>query len=174
MASRVVRLVLSSIGCCWLLACGAKPPGPIETKTAYWVKQHVTVRGRPDKNPIPVSPANVEAGKQVFGYYCVECHGRDGQNTGVPFATRVDPPIPSMASAEVQAYTDGQLKWIIDNGIFPSGMPASKGMLSDQEVWQMVLYLRHLPPAGSLGEPRAYSGDEFESSQAPTPQSNSN
>jgi mono/diheme cytochrome c family protein len=77
-----------------------------------------------------------------------------------------------MASAEVQAYTDGQLKWIIDNGIFPSGMPASKGMLSDQEVWQIVLYLRHLPPAGSLGEPRAYSGDEFESSQAPQPDSN--
>jgi hypothetical protein len=39
-----------------------------------------------------------------------------------------------MASAEVQAYTDGQLKWIIDNGIFPSGMPASKGTLSDEEA----------------------------------------
>jgi hypothetical protein len=79
-----------------------------------------------------------------------------------------------MASAEVQAYTDGQLKWIIDNGIFPSGMPASRGMLGDQEVWQMVLYLRHLPAAGSLGEPRAYSGDEFESSHATNPQPNSN
>jgi mono/diheme cytochrome c family protein len=169
MASRVVLLVLSSLGCCGLLACGAKPPGPIETKTAYWVKQHITVRGRPDKNQ-----GNIDAGKQVFGYYCVECHGRDGQNTGVPFATRVDPPIPSMASAEVQAYTDGQLKWIIDNGVFPSGMPASKGMLSDEEVWQIVLYLRHLPPAGSLGEPRAYSGDEFESSKETTTQPNSN
>jgi mono/diheme cytochrome c family protein len=165
-------MVFSSLACCGLIACGAQSPGPIETKTAYWVKQHITVRGRPDKNPVPSNRGNIAAGRQVFGYYCVECHGRDGQNTGVPFATRVDPPIPSMASAEVQAYTDGQLKWIIDNGIFPSGMPASKGMLSDQEGWQIVLYLRHLPPAGSLGEPRAYSGDEFESSQATTPNSN--
>jgi mono/diheme cytochrome c family protein len=174
MASRVAGLLLPCIGCCWLIGCSAKAPGPIETKAAYWVKQHITVRGGPDKNPVPANQGNIDAGRQVFGYYCVECHGRDGQNTGVPFATRVDPPIPSMVSAEVQAYTDGQLKWIIDNGIFPSGMPASKGMLSDQEVWQIVLYLRHLPPAGSLGEPRAYSGDEFEQSQAVTAQPNSN
>ncbi len=84
--------MLSGIGVCGLIACSAKPPGPIETKAAYWVKQHITVRGRPDKNPIPANRENIEAGKHVFGYYCVECHGRDGQNTGVPFATRVDPP----------------------------------------------------------------------------------
>ena len=58
------------------------------------------------------------------------CHGLDGQNTGVPFATTVSPPVPSLASAEVQAYTDGQLKWIIENGIYPSGMPPSKGDFS--------------------------------------------
>jgi mono/diheme cytochrome c family protein len=121
------------------------------------------VGGRVDKNPIPATQENVEAGKHAFGYYCVECHGRDGQNTGVPFATRMDPPIPSMASPAVQGYTDGQLKWVIDNGIFPSGMPASKGTLSDEEAWQIVLYLRDLPRAGSLGDPKAYSGDEYDS-----------
>jgi hypothetical protein len=35
--------------------------------------------------------------------------------------------------------------------------------LSDDEIWQLVLFIRHLPPAGSLGEPRAYTGDEYES-----------
>jgi mono/diheme cytochrome c family protein len=49
------------------------------------------------------------------------------------------------------------LKWIIDFGIWPSGMPGSKGMLSDDEIWSIVLYLRHLPPAGSLGEPQMYT-----------------
>ena len=80
----------------------------------------------------------------------------DGQNTGVPFADRMEPPVPSLASAGVQQYTDGQLKWVIDNGIAPSGMPASKGILSDDEQWAIVLFLRHLPPAGSLGEPAMY------------------
>jgi mono/diheme cytochrome c family protein len=174
MYPRVLRIVWSGIACCSVIACSAKAPGPIETRTAYWVKRHITVGGRPDKNPIPATRENVEAGKHAFGYYCVECHGGDGQNTGVPFATRMAPPIPSMASRAVQAYTDGQLKWIIDNGIFPSGMPASKGTLSDEEAWQIVLYLRDLPRAGSLGDPKAYSGDEYESEQDSNPQHNSN
>jgi hypothetical protein len=69
------------------------------------------------------------------------------------------PPVPSLASENVQSYTDGQLKWVIDNGIFPSGMPASKGILTDEEIWSIVLYIRHLPAAGSLGEPAMYAGE---------------
>jgi mono/diheme cytochrome c family protein len=62
----------------------------------------------------------------------------------------------------VQNYSDGQLKWIIENGIAPSGMPASKGILSEQDIWAIVLFIRHLPPAGSLGEPHTYTSDEYE------------
>lgn len=69
--------------------------------------------------------------------------------------------------AMYKATPDGQLKWIIENGIFPSGMPASRGIPNDEEMWQLVLYIRHLPPAGSLGEPRAYSGDEYGDVGAP-------
>jgi mono/diheme cytochrome c family protein len=162
--SRVLRLVLSGMCCCGLFACSATPPSPMEARTAYWVKRHITVGGRSDRNPIPATREKIDAGKHAFSYYCVECHGRDGQNTGVPFAARLAPPVPSLASAAVQAYADGQLKWIINNGIFPSGMPASKGTLSDEEEWQIVLYLRALPRAGSLGAPKAYSGDEYETS----------
>jgi mono/diheme cytochrome c family protein len=69
----------------------------------------------------------------------------------------MSPPVPSLASAEVQQYSDGQLKWIIDNGIWPSGMPGSKDMLSNDEIWSIVTFIRHLPKAGSLGEPEMYS-----------------
>jgi mono/diheme cytochrome c family protein len=89
----------------------------------------------------------------------VACHGLDGQNTGVPFADKMSPPVPSLASARVQAYSDAQIKLIIASGIFPSGMPASKGTLSDEEMWQIVVFLRHLPPPGSLGEPAIYNGN---------------
>jgi mono/diheme cytochrome c family protein len=71
------------------------------------------------------------------------------------------PAIPSLLSRQVQDYNDGQLKWIIENGISPSGMPSSKGILTDHDMWTIVVYLRHLPPAGSLGEPRTYSGEEY-------------
>lgn len=120
-------------------------------------KHHLTVRNKAEKNPLPFTADNLAAGKEAFGHYCIACHGLDGQNTGVPFADRMSPPLSSLASAEVQSYTDGQLKWIVDNGIAPSGMPASKGLLSDDEIWSIVHFLRHLPPAGSLGEPEIYS-----------------
>jgi hypothetical protein len=78
----------------------------------------------------------------------------------VPFAKTLAPQVPSLASAEVQAYTDGQLKWIIKNGIYPSGMPPSAGDFGERDMWTMVLYIRHLPKAGSLGVPKVYSGKE--------------
>lgn len=123
-----------------------------------WLKHRITVRGRDNRSPFGHGPAIVEEGQTAFNSYCIVCHGLDGQNTGVPFANQISPPIPSLASMPVQLYTDGQLKWIIENGVSPSGMPAARGILSDEEMWSIVEYLRHLPPAGSLGEPCVYAG----------------
>src|SRR5271165_714010 len=162
MRSPVFAVVIGYLALACLFGCRATPPGTLETKSAQWVKHHLTIGGKKDRNPLAATNENIHAGRQAFGSYCVVCHGRDGQNTGVPFVDKISPPVPSLASPEVQTYTDGQLKWIIENGIFPSGMPASRGILSDEEMWQAVLYIRHLPPVGSLGEPRAYSGDEYD------------
>ncbi len=140
--------------------CKATPPGKWETAAVTRAKHWVFVRNKNAKNPISATPANIAAGKTAFSHYCVACHGLDGQNTGVPFADNMAPPVPSLASTNVQSYTDGQLKWVIDNGIFPSGMPASKGILTDEEIWSIVVYVRHLPPAGSLGEPAMYSDED--------------
>jgi cytochrome c553 len=140
-----------------LSGCKVGPPGAIERSVVTAAKHHVTVGNKSEKNPLPFTAENLAAGKEAFAHYCVACHGLDGQNTGVPFAGRMSPPLPSLASPDVQSYSDGQLKWIVDNGISPSGMPASKGTLSDDEIWSIVLLLRRLPPAGSLGEPAMYS-----------------
>jgi mono/diheme cytochrome c family protein len=151
----VIALVLLPI---LASGCAAKPPSKVEAKIATWTKHHVTVGGKKDVNPVKASEESIDEGKQAFTSYCMVCHGLDGQNTGVPFAATISPQVPSLASAEVQAYTDGQLKWIIKNGIYPSGMPPSNGEFSDKEMWQMVLYIRHLPKAGSLGDPAVYGG----------------
>ena len=164
----------AKLAVCLLLgiaACKAGHPNNAQTNTMTWIKHHMTVGGKQDRNPLQATPANIEAGKQAFGSYCVVCHGRDGQNTGVPFAATIDPPIPLLTSRSVQDYTDGQLKRVIETGVSPSGMPGAKGILSDEEIWQIVIYIRHLPPAGSLGDPKAYGGDEFgdASEASPTP-----
>jgi mono/diheme cytochrome c family protein len=141
----------------FLAGCKANPPSKGETGSMNWAKHKLLVRNKAEKNPIKDTAAGIADGKEAFSHYCVACHGLDGQNTGVPFADRMSPPVPSLAGKDVQQYTDGQLKWIIDYGIWPSGMPGSKGTLSDEEIWSIVLYLRHLPPAGSLGEPEMYT-----------------
>jgi mono/diheme cytochrome c family protein len=145
----VAGVVLMAVG------CKATPPGAFETRAMTSVKHHLTVGNKKEKNPLPTSPDVIHDGKEAFGHYCVACHGMDGQNTGVPFT--MSPPAPLLTSREVQSYTDGQLKWVIENGIWPSGMPGSKGTLSDDEIWSIVVFLRHLPPAGSAGEPEMYT-----------------
>jgi mono/diheme cytochrome c family protein len=140
-----------------IVGCKANSPGNLETKTMTFAKHHILIGDKKERNPLPNTPQTLADGKEAFSHYCVACHGMDGQNTGVPFADHISPPIPLLASADVQSYTDGQLKWILDNGIRPSGMPGSKGTLSDDELWSIVVFIRHLPPAGSQGIPDMYT-----------------
>ena len=149
-----------------LLGCKATPPGKWETAAMTKIKHSITIRGKGAINPLASTAPNIESGRDAFSHYCAACHGLDGQNTGVPFADSMSPPAPMLNSSQVQSYTDGQLKWLIDNGISPSGMPGSKGILTDNEIWSIVVYIRHLPPAGSLGEPTMYSGDPCPTSTA--------
>lgn len=150
-------LFLGLIAGAAIAGCKAAPPSRAESSLIWGWKHHVSIGGKKQRNPLPATSQTIADGKQAFSYYCASCHGLDAQNTGVPFADRMSPPVPSLASQNVQQYSDGQLKWIIDNGIRPSGMPGSSGTLSNDEIWSIVIYIRHLPKAGSLGEPKVYS-----------------
>jgi mono/diheme cytochrome c family protein len=166
LVARIFASALCSLGA----GCKATPPGKIETAIMTRAKHRLFVGEAKGNNPLAATAENIKDGQEVFSHYCVACHGLDGQNTGVPFADRMSPPVPSLASKDVQAYRDGQLKWVIDNGLWPSGMPGSKGILNDEEIWSAVLYIRHLPRAGSLGEPAMYSGEDCTPTDEPTAQ----
>ena len=154
---RLPLTIIAAVCVVGLAGCKAAPPSKLESKTITFAKHHFFVGNRNQKNPLTNTHENWQDGKEAFSHYCIACHGMDGQNTGVPFVDHISPPVPSLASEDVQSYTDGQLKWILDNGIRPSGMPGSKGTLSDDELWSIVVFLRHLPPAGSQGVPDIYT-----------------
>ena len=137
----------------------ANAPGGLETALVTRMK-YSHIAGKDDKNPTPDTPDTVKEGAEHFQHHCEMCHGLDGQNTGVTYATKMSPAVADLASERVQHYTDGQLKWIIDNGIRFTGMPGWKGILSDEEAWNIVRYIRHLPPKGSLGEPAMFKEAE--------------
>ncbi len=149
----------------FILGCGVTKPGSIESKVAREIKSNVTIGGKDDKNPVAYSEGAVKEGGEHFQHHCQICHGLDGQNTGVPFAEHMSPPVPDLNSKDVQDYKDGQLRWIIQNGIAPSGMPSWKGILEEDEMWKIVHYIRHLPPKGSLGAPAIFKEEEEEHKQ---------
>ena len=153
--------LLAAAVCLLLLACSASRPGDIETMVAREAKR-VAIAGKNLKNPLPDTPEVIKTGQEHFAHHCQVCHGLDGHNTGVPFATRMSPNIPDLGERFVQDFTDGQLKVIIQNGIRFSGMPGWQGILEDDEMWAMVRYIRHLPPKGSLGAPAVYQESEQE------------
>jgi mono/diheme cytochrome c family protein len=154
--------VMAFVAIAALCSCKAGTPGKVESTVTNEVKHEVTIGGKDTKNPIAYTPDAAKEGAEHFQHHCQICHGLDGQNTGVPFAAKMQPPVADLSSKDVQDYADGQLKWIIENGIAPSGMPGWKGILDDNEMWHVVHYIRHLPAKGSLGAPPIYKEEEEE------------
>src|SRR6266404_3763704 len=149
-------IIFVSIAAVAISGCKVSAPSSLESTVAKELKQKVTIGGKDDRNPTFDTAETAHEGQEHFMHHCQICHGYDGQNTGVPFAEKMSPPVADLKSKDVQEYTDGQLKWIIENGIEPSGMPSWKGIVEDDEMWKMVRYIRHLPPKGSLGAPEIF------------------
>ena len=99
-------------------------------------------------NPLPATSQNLKAGEQrylgmVDNESCAICHGRKGDGKGA-LARQYDPPPRNFTCAKtVNGVPDGQLFWIIRFGSPGTSMPPF-GNLSDDQTWQLVLYLRNL------------------------------
>ena len=100
------------------------------------------------KNPLEDNKSNLKSGKKLYLYkskpvQCFHCHGKTGDGKG-SMAEFFKPPLRNFACVEtVNGVPDGQLFWIIENGLPGTSMPSFK-KLSDNQIWQLVLYLRHL------------------------------
>lgn len=94
------------------------------------------------KNPMPSTPENLAAGEQLFSDNCVLCHGEKGAGDG-PGAKTIKVKPANFTDPKVQASdTDGALFWKMGNGRGP--MPAWKDILTDEERWKLVNYIRKL------------------------------
>jgi len=95
-------------------------------------------------NPVAFTPEVWTESRAHFADHCASCHGNDGRgNTEI--GRNLFPPVPDMTSASTQDKTDGELYWIIENGIRLTGMPAwGKGGSDDLDTWKLVHFIRHL------------------------------
>lgn len=99
-------------------------------------------------NPLHASGGAIAAGKTLFlktaqPVTCAMCHGAEGNGKGLMGEALVPPPRNFTCGVMMRDIPDGQLFWIIKNGSPGTGMMRFDG-LSDEQVWQLVHYLRSL------------------------------
>jgi len=80
-----------------------------------------------------------------FADHCAICHANDGSgNTTI--GRNLYPKAPDMRLTPTQNLTDGEIYYIVHNGIRLSGMPAwGEAHGKDEDSWRLVLFIRHLP-----------------------------
>jgi mono/diheme cytochrome c family protein len=120
-------------------------PGEFEKRIARFAVNRAASRRAPKKsNPFRTEPERLRAGLKRYGRLCVSCHGAPGVDPS-PIGDGLNPPAPDLTLARVQERSDGELFWLIQNGIRMTGMPAFGPTHREEQIWEIVAFLRHLP-----------------------------
>jgi mono/diheme cytochrome c family protein len=127
-------------------------PGVFETWMAGTSLDATLTRDAPKgPNPVALTDANLIAGIDLYGQHCAICHGTaKGDASASPVAKGEYPAPPQLATDGVEEDPEGYSFWKIAHGIRWTGMPSWKDTLSDQQIWTLALFLKHmdkLPPA---------------------------
>jgi mono/diheme cytochrome c family protein len=93
-------------------------------------------------NPVSRTELSIAEARDHFADHCAICHGNDGSGK-TQINAGLYPPAPDMREEHTQRLSDGELFYIIRNGIRFTGMPGWGG--EDEENWKLVLFIRHLP-----------------------------
>jgi mono/diheme cytochrome c family protein len=97
-------------------------------------------------NPVAESVEVLASPRAHWADHCASCHSNNGSGD-VEMGKHLYPPAPDMRQLATQTLTDGELFYIIQNGIRFTGMPAwGSGTSQDEEdSWKLVRFIRHLP-----------------------------
>jgi mono/diheme cytochrome c family protein len=149
----VIVTILAAAACIYLiLAKGVIPAGadsgrlPLE-RWATRTSLHATLAKEAPKtpNPVPLTDANLIAGIQLYGEHCAICHGTAaGDASASPIAKGEYPRPPQLAADGVEDDSEGVTYWKIAHGIRWTSMPSWKATLSDQQMWTLALFLKHM------------------------------
>jgi len=154
----LATIVVTLVGGYLVLRSGVVPanadakPGLLETWAAKTSLHATLAREAPQgPNPVALTDANLVAGIGLYRQHCAICHGTaKGDASASPVAKGLYPQPPQLATDGVEDDPEGYSFWKIKHGIRWTGMPSWKSALTDQQVWTLALFLKHmdkLPPA---------------------------
>jgi mono/diheme cytochrome c family protein len=96
------------------------------------------------KNPEPVNEATLAEAREHYVAHCSVCHGLDGRGD-TAFGRNMYPKVPDLTKPDTQRLADGELYYVVSNGVRFTGMPAFGGEDSPESIWHLVSFLRRLP-----------------------------
>lgn len=153
LAGAIVLCILVGIACgvflkMWANGFSARAqPSFLES----WVARQARAMALPAdakarRNPIRDSPEVLVEARAHWADHCAACHSNNGSGD-VEMGKHMYPPVPDMRQADTQNLTDGELFYIIQNGVRLTGMPSwGNGAGHDeQDSWKLVRFIRHLP-----------------------------
>src|SRR3954447_5345872 len=129
---------------------GQPEPGRLEARVARTVRSlAIPAALKRRSNPQAASSQASGRGLEHFAKYCAVCHGNDGDTTESAFGSGLYPKPPDLRGPSTQGLTDGELFYIIENGVRFTGMPAFGSGKSEpageKQTWDLVTFIRHLP-----------------------------
>ena len=106
----------------------------------------IPIEKRNTANPLPLNAELLKDARAHFADHCAICHSNDGSGQ-TPIGKNVYPKAPDLRLADSQSMSDGELFWVIHNGIRFTAMPAwgSGDPEKDLDSWKLVHFIRHLP-----------------------------
>src|SRR6187549_3948293 len=122
-------------------------PGAAETAVARRLRSAAIPRAaRDERNPVAVSAEAIKEGMEHYADHCAVCHANDGSGD-TEMGRGLYPRTPDMRLPATQNLTDGELFYIIENGVRLTGMPAWSTGTKEGETssWHLVHFIRHLP-----------------------------
>mgnify|MGYP001229794335 CR=1 FL=1 len=125
------------------LSARATPRG-LETMMARNARHlAVPAAARTLKNPALASPENLRDARLHFADHCAICHGNNGSGNTM-MGRGLYPKPPDLRLPETQKLSDGELFWVIENGVRFTGMPAFFSPGSQNESWKLVHFIRRI------------------------------
>ena len=105
----------------------------------------IPAKARKLQNPVAETQENLRDARLHFADHCAICHANDGSGDTM-IGRNLYPKPPDLRAAGTQKLADGEIFWIIENGVRFTGMPAFGGAHgSEDDSWKLVRFIRHLP-----------------------------
>jgi len=129
------------------LTARSSEPGSLEARVSRAARSLAIPReARQRMNPISPSPEALAGGLAHYADHCAVCHASDGSGN-TPLGRGTFPRAPDMRQEPTQRLSDGEIFYIIEEGIRFTAMPGwGTGTSEGAEAsWHLVHFIRHLP-----------------------------